>query len=391
MPWKETCVMDEKLKFLGKYLRQESTMSSLCREFNISRKTGYKMVHRYLLEGPVGIYERTRAPHNHPQGVSEEITSMVLALRSQHSDWGPRKLLSWLNTHHPRIHWPSASTIGRILAGHGKIVPYRRRSKTPPYTQPFKSSTGPNKVWCADFKGWFRTGDGSRCEPLTITDSYSRFVLACRVLPAATHAYVRPVFESLFRQYGLPWAIRTDNGTPFASNALGGLSRLSVWWIKLGILPERIEPGHPQQNGRHERFHRTLKKGAISPPRYSLAQQQEAFDLFCREFNQERPHEALNDQTPSACYHPSQRPFPSHPPQIAYPDHMMVRKVRPSGQIRWKGKELFLSETLIGEPVGLELIESHIYKIYYGSIELTLLDEKKGKLIKPPVKWKKRC
>jgi putative transposase len=390
MPWKETCVMDERLKFIGKYLRNESSMVSLCQEFNISRKTGYNLIQRYLLEGPVGLYDRSRAPHSHPYAVSEDIITQILRLREEHPDWGPRKLLEWLKRHRPRTQWPCASTIGRILSRNGKIVPHKRRSKTPPYTQPFISSTKPNMIWCADFKGWFSTGDGKRCEPLTVTDSYSRYVLACRALSRGTHAYVRSVFESLFRKYGLPWAIRTDNGTPFASGALGGLSRLSVWWIKLGILPERIEPGHPEQNGRHERFHRTLKKGAISPARYSLAHQQEAFDQFCREYNQERPHEALDYQTPSDCYHKSQRPLPAKPLEIAYPDHMIVRKVRASGQIWWKGKEPFVSETLVGEPIGLEQIDEFTFKIHYGPFELAVLDEKKGKLIKPPVKWKKR-
>jgi putative transposase len=391
MPWKETCVVDERLKFIGKYLRQEGSMSSLCREFHISRKTGYTLVHRYLLEGPLGLYDRSRAPHYHPRAVSEDIISAILNLRAIHPRWGSRKLLAWLNKHRPRTQWPSASTIGRILSRHGQSVPRRHKRRTPPYTEPFRDSSKPNMIWCADFKGWFRTGDGKRCEPLTVTDSYSRYVLACRALPRATHAQVRPVFESLFSCYGLPWVIRTDNGTPFASAAMGGLSRLSVWWIKLGILPERIDPGHPEQNGRHERFHRTLKEETISPPEFSLPHQQVAFDRFCKEFNHERPHQALNYQTPSDQYHRSSRPLPTRPLEIAYPDHMVTRKVRCSGQIWWKGKELFVSETLAGEPIGLEPIDENLFTVYYGPIELARLDEKKGKLIKPTIKWKKRC
>ncbi len=391
MPWKETCVVDERLKFIGKYLRQEVSMTSLCREFNISRKTGYNLVHRYLLEGPLGLYDRSRAPRHPPQAVSEDIVAVILNLREAHPRWGSRKLLAWLKKHRPRTQWPSASTIGRILSRHGKIVPRRQKRRTPPYTQPFKNSHKPNMIWCADFKGWFRTGDGKRCEPLTITDSYSRYVLACRALPNATYAYVRSVFESLFRRYGLPWVIRTDNGTPFASSAMGGLSRLSVWWIKLGILPERIDPGHPEQNGRHERFHRTLKDEAISPPEFSLHHQQIAFDRFCKEYNQERPHQALDYQTPADRYRRSQRPLPTRPLEMAYPDHMETRKVRCSGQIWWKGKELFVSETLAGEPIGLEPVNDNFFKVFYGPIELALLDQKKGKFIRPMIKWKKRC
>jgi len=391
MPWKETNVVDERLHFLKKYLRQEKSMSSLCREFNISRKTGYTLIQRFLMDGPVGLYDRSRAPRHHPHAVSEDIVTAVLNLRDTHRSWGARKLLTWLVRHRPRTTWPSASTIGRILSRHGRVVVRQRRCKTPPYTQPFACSDKPNKIWCADFKGWFRTGDGKRCEPLTITDSYSRYVLACRALPTTTYSLVIPVFKSLFRRYGLPWVIRTDNGSPFASNALGGLSRLSVWWIKLGIVPERIEPGHPEQNGRHERFHRTLKEDAISPPQFSLTHQQAAFEHYCKEFNNERPHEAIDMKTPSDVYHRSQRPLPTRPLEMVYPEHMIVRKVRPSGQIRWKGKELFVSQTLAGEPIAFEPVEEHMFTIHYGPIKLARFDEKRRKIIKPNVKWKKRC
>ena len=391
MPWKESYVVDERLKFISKYLTGDYSMASLCREFNISRKTGYKLLSRYLLAGPVGLYDLCRAPHSHPHAVSEEIVSEVLKAKAKNPRWGSRILFNWLNRHYPGTRWPSPSTIDRILARHGLTCPRRRSRRTPPYTQPFKKSDRPNLIWCADFKGWFRTGDGKRCEPLTITDSYSRYALACRALPKPTYAFVRPVFESVFRKYGLPWAIRTDNGTPFASSALGGLSKLSVWWIKLGILPERIVPGHPEQNGRHERFHRTLKYEAISPPRYTLSEQQIAFDRFCHDYNHERSHKSLEDKTPSDYYHRSRRPMPAKTFEIAYPDHMIVRKVRAHGQIWWKGKELFVSEILAGEPIAFEQIEEQLFKIFYSSIELAHLDEKKGKIIKPPVKWKKRC
>ncbi len=382
--------MDERLKFIGEYLKQERSMLALCQSFGISRKTGYKLVKRYLNEGAVGLYDRSRAPHHHSRAVSAELVKMVLDLRTAHPRWGPRKLRAWLLRQHPVLEWPSISTIGRTLLRHGKIVSRGRRRRCPPDTQPFSSCDRPNSVWCADFKGWFRTGDGKRCEPLTITDGYSRYVLACRVLLRTTQACVRPLFEIAFRQYGLPWAIRTDNGTPFASTALAGLSRLAVWWIKLGIHPERIDPGHPEQNGRHERFHRTLKEEAITPPKATALDQQQAFDIFCQEYNTDRPHQALADQTPDSLYKPSPRPYPARLPKIAYPDHMIVRKVRPAGSIRWRGKEIYISETLIAEPVAFEQIDEQRFQLYYSHLKLAVLDDAKKELIRPPLTKRKR-
>lgn len=390
MPWKETCVMDERLKFIGEYLKQERSMSALCKEFNISRKTGYKLVHRYVIEGFYGLYERSRAPHLHPHAVGSDIISAILSLRSRHPRWGARKLRAWLCRNCARMQWPSVSTIGRILLRHGRIIPHRRSRRTPPYTRPFHDCKAPNDVWCADFKGWFRTKDRSRCEPLTVTDGYSRYALTCRALPYTTQGVIRPLFESLFRKYGLPWAIRTDNGTPFASTALAGLSRLAVWWIKLGIMPERIEPGHPEQNGRHERFHRTLKEESITPPKATLEEQQAAFDQFCLEYNRERPHEALSYKTPASIYKSSSRPYPSRMPQIAYPDHMSVRKVGPSGSLKWHGQELYISETVIGEPIAFEQVDKFNYQIYFGPVKLAIYDNKKKKIIKPPISRRKR-
>lgn len=390
MPWKETCVMDERLKFIGEYLKQERSMSALCKEFNISRKTGYKLVHRYVMEGFYGLYDRSRTPHHHPHAVGEDIITAILSLRNRYPRWGARKLHAWLYKHSPGVDWPSVSTIGRILLRQGKIIPRRRSRRTPPYTRPFQDCRAPNDVWCADFKGWFKTGNQSRCEPLTVTDGYSRYALTCRALPYTTQAVIRPLFESLFREHGLPWAIRTDNGRPFASTALGGLSRLAVWWIKLGIIPERIEPGHPEQNGRHERFHRTLKEESINPPQATLEEQQAAFDRFCLYYNRERPHEALSNNTPASVYKSSPRPYPSRIPEVVYPDHMIVRKVRPSGSIHWHGRELYISETVIGEPVAFEQVDEINYQIYFGPVKLAIYNEKKNKIIRQPSSRKKR-
>jgi transposase InsO family protein len=375
--------MDERLRFVAEYLRGERSLAALCRTFGISRKTGYKMINRYADEGLRGLFDRSRAPHRQANIVSDEVFTEIVRVRRAHPHWGPRKLLAWLEREQPRSSWPAASTIGRILARQGLVVPRRRARRSPPYTEPFRTCDRPNAVWCADLKGWFRTADGSRCEPLTVTDAYSRYLLRCQSLPRVSHAEVRPVFEQLFREYGLPGAIRTDNGAPFATTALAGLSRLAVWWIKLGIVPERIEPGHPEQNGRHERFHRTLKQETVTPPKGSLAEQQVAFDCFREEYNRDRPHEALADRTPATLYRPSTRPFPSRLPEMTYPENMLVRKVRPSGRIRWQGGELFISEALIGEPVALEPISDHSFQVYYGPVTLAIYDEKKAKLLRP--------
>lgn len=390
MPWEERDVMDERTKFLGECLKRERSIREICEEFGISRKTGYKWIGRFQEAGPRGLYDRSRAPNHHPDRVSEEVETAIIRVRERFPRRGPRKLRGWLVNHYPEISWPSVSTIGRILDRHGMIVRRVDRRRTPPWTQPFQECTAPNAVWCADFKGWFITGDGYRCEPLTVTDGFSRYALACRVLPRTTQRYVRPVFEQLFREYGLPWAIRTDNGSPFATRALGGLSRLAVWWIKLGILPERIDPGCPEQNGRHERFHRTLKEETALPPKATLVDQQQAFDYFRRDYNEDRPHEALDDIPPARVYTASSRPYPSRLPEMVYPGNMIIRKVRPSGRIRWRGGELYISEALIGEPVAFDPIDDTTFQIYYGPIILAVYNEKTKKLIKPPVTKRKR-
>jgi len=375
--------MDERLKFVAEYLRGERSVAALCRTFGISRKTGYKMIDRYADEGLQGLFDRSRAPHRQAHAVSTEVFGKIVTGRREHPHWGPRKLLAWLKREQPRTSWPAASTIGRILVRQGLVVPRRRWRHSPPYTEPFRTCDRPNAVWCADLKGWFRTADGSRCEPLTVTDAYSRYLLRCQSLPRVSYAEMRPVFEHLFREYGLPGAIRTDNGAPFATTALAGLSRMAVWWIKLGIVPERIAPGHPEQNGRHERFHRTLKQETVTPPKGSLAEQQVAFDCFREQYNRDRPHAALADQTPASWYRPSTRPYPPRLPEMTYPEHLQVRRVRPSGSIRWQGAELFISEALIGEPIALEPITDHSFQVYYGPILLAVYDEKKAKLLRP--------
>jgi putative transposase len=382
--------MDERIQFLSAYLRQEQSLAALCREYGISRKTGHKWVGRYLAEGLPGLEDRSRAPQHYSGEITEEMVSAILALRQAHECWGPRKLRAWLDQHCARTQWPAASTIGRILTRYGMVMPRRRSRRGPPYSQPFRTCSTPNAVWCADFKGWFQTGDGTRCDPLTITDAYSRYLLQCRVVPRTRYVNVRPVFEAVFRDYGLPEVIRTDNGAPFASVGLGGLSPLSVWWIKLGIIPERIAPGRPEQNGRHERFHRTLKQETATPPQRTIPQQQQAFDRFRHEYNHERPHEAIDNRPPDKLYRSSPRPYPRRIPEVTYPDHLIIRRVRPSGSIYWLGRELFLSESLVGEPVALEQHDDRFYQIYFGPIPLALFDAAHKKLLRPPVTRRKR-
>jgi transposase InsO family protein len=383
MPWKETCLMDERIKFIGYYLKKEWSFSMLCREFGISRKTGYKYVNRYHKSGLDGLKDLSRAPYNHLNAVSPEIEEVILSLRSAHPTWGPRKLRAWLQSHQPLLNCPASSTMGEILKRHGLSVPRRRVHRTPPYTEPFAGCSSPNDVWCADFKGWFLTGDGCRCNPLTISDASSRFLIRCQAVDRPDFGHVKPIFEAAFLEHGLPLAIRTDNGVPFATITLGGLSQLSIWWLKLGIVPERIKPGHPEQNGRHERMHRTLKQETANPPKQTLRTQQMAFDRFRQEYNYERPHEALNQQPPGKSYGDSLRPYPLIIPEIVYPDYMKIRKVHHQGDLRWRGRQIYLSHSFAREYVGLNQIDDRFYDIYFDNIKLATLDDYTLKIIRP--------
>ena len=374
MGWEETCAVTERMKFVLEVKRGERTVAECCRLAGVSRKTGYKWLARYDAGGLHELEDRSRAPHAHPNAVGLEVKAMVLEARRQHPSWGAVTLLEWLRRRHPKRVFPAASTVAELLKREGLVKPRVRTRRTPPYNTPFAHADAPNTVWSADFKGQFRTGDQLYCYPLTISDGFSRYLLACRGLLRPTHEAVRPWFERTFREYGLPLAIRTDNGVPFASRALGGLSRLSAWWVRLGITPERIEPGCPQQNGRHERMHRTLKRDSVTPARASLAAQQRAFDRFRSQYNEERPHHALGKATPSELYQPSPRPYPSKLRELYYPSGFTVRRVRNGGDIKWQGKHVYVTNTLIGEPVGLYQVDEELWRVYYGSMEIGRLD-----------------
>lgn len=385
MPWKETAAMDERVRFAIAATEEGAVMSRLCEAFGVSRTAGYKWRERYLAEGIAGLKERSRAPREHGRAREAEVIATILALRERYRHWGPKKLRVKLGDLRPEIAVPAASTIGDWLRKEGLTQPRKRRRHCPLFTQPFRAADRPNSVWSVDFKGCFRTDDGKRCDPLTVSDAMSRYVLVCQGLERPDQAHARQVFDATFCEFGLPEAIRSDNGPPFAAPGAGGLTALSVWWIKLGITPERIEPGKPQQNGRHERMHRTLKEETASPPAANLAEQQVRFEHFRQTFNAERPHEALQFRTPATLYHASQRPYPCALREVTYPADCAVRRVRSNGEIRWAGELIFVSEVLVGEPVAVEETEAGDWRVRFAEVELGYIDLKRQRLARQPL------
>ena len=292
-------------QFLSSYQKEEMSVADLCREYGISRPTGYRWINRYNETGPEGLVDRSRRPHSCSHATLEPMENAILALRAKHPSWGARKLKARLEMLQPDVVWPAASTFGNILSRAGLTSPQKKRKRTTPCSEPFSLVTGPNQLWCMDFKGYFATGDGKRCDPFTITDAHSRYLIRCQIVSRMDLSQVRAICEAAMREYGVPARIRTDNGAPFAGTGLLGLSKLSLGWMKLGIVHERIQAGRPQQNGRHERMHRTLKEDTTKPPAASLRAQQSRFDNFRYVFNNERPHEGLNNQVPASLYHPA--------------------------------------------------------------------------------------
>lgn len=370
--------MDQRVAMIADWLRDEWTMTELAERYGISRKTAYKWVARYAADREHGLAARSRAPHTHGRAIDEETARAIVALRRTHPSWGPKKLRAVLQQRGPAQAWPAASTMGDLLRREGLSTPRRRTRYTVPLTQPLAAATAPNEVWCADFKGWFRTGDGTRCDPLTVTDACSRFVLCCRIV-APSERGVRPWFERAFREYGLPRALRTDNGAPFATTGPGQLSHLAVWWLKLGIQLDRIQPGHPEQNARHERFHLTLQQETTSPPATSLAQQQRRFDHLRREFNTERPHEALGQRPPQRVYVASPRPYPARLEEAWYDATHQVRRVKDGGQIMWRGGYVFISQAVRGELVGLAETAHGDWTVRFMHIELGRIERHTGR------------
>jgi transposase InsO family protein len=381
MPWKASSVMEEKLRFVFEYERDEQSMTELCASFEISRETGYVWLRRYRALGLEGLLELNRTAKRHPNQTPTAMEQAIVELRQAHMRWGPRKLKRVLERDQPGRSWPASSTIGELLKREGLVVGRKKRRKTAPYSAPLAHADDCNRVWCADFKGWFRSGDGDRIDPLTISDAYSRYLLRCQAVVKTDSQRVGAIFEAAFREHGMPQAIRTDNGAPFASTALAGLSRLAVWWIKLGIVPERIEAGHPEQNGRHERMHRTLKQEVAMPPAENRRAQQRELDRFRQEYNEVRPHEALGMQTPANVYEPSAREYPQRVPEVEYPSSMLVRSVKSHGVFRWKKHDVFLSEVLWGERIGLLPRDERWFTIYFANTALAEFDSQQGKIV----------
>jgi putative transposase len=380
MAWREVAPMEERVRFVLQAVREEQGMSALCREFRISRKTGYKWLARYRAWGLAGVRELSRRPRTSPTRIPAEVVRLLLRERQRHGSWGPKKLRAILATKYGIRPVPAASTIGTLLRRHGLTRPPRRRR---PVSQPERTArtvpTHPNEVWAADFKGWFRTGDGQRCDPLTISDLYSRYVLACRLVEGPRIEDVRPAFRRVFRRFGLPEVLRVDNGPPFGSRGVGGLSQLSVWWLQCGIRVEFIEPGHPEQNGGHERMHRTLKAETTRPPATNPRAQQARFDGWRREFNQERPHEALGMQRPAQRYARSPRRYSDHPAPPIYPAHYHLRRVKRVGVIKWRNQLRYIGEALRGMVVGVVEVGDAQYDVYFGALRLGRL-EREGAL-----------
>jgi len=368
--------MSERVKFIGLLRSGQRSIAALCREFGISRKTGYKWADRFEREGIEGLQERSRARHNQAHQTPQEIQDLLMHARQKHPTWGPKKLKAWLEDRDPELDLPAPSTIGDLLKRQGLVAKRRRRIHPPAGSVPSPLEIrDPNQEWDADFKGEFKLGSGAYCYPLTLTDAFSRYLLGIRALEGTGGAKAKPFFERAFRDYGLPGTIRTDNGSPFASTGLGRLTVLSVWWIRLGIRPVRGRPHHPQDNGRHERMHRTLKAETTRPPAKEGRGQQRRFDEFRAEYNQERPHEALGQQPPARIYRPSFRPYPDRMPSVEYPSHYEVRKVSSGGIFGWRGKLVFIAHSLTGESIGLVEVEDGLWKVYFMNVELGVLDE----------------
>jgi putative transposase len=388
MPWKVNDVVEQRHRFIVEFQRGECGLAELCRQYQITRQTGYKWLERFEKEGLEGLADQSRAPHHHPNQVSEAVELRIIGLRAKFPLWGARKIGARLRNGGGE-QTPANSTIGSILKSHGLTVGRKRRERAPRRSEPLAHADEANRVWCADFKGWFRTGDGVRCDPLTISDGHSRFLLRCQAVAGEDTLHAKPVFEAAFREYGLPERLRTDNGAPFASAGDTGLSALAVWWIRLGIYPERIRPGKPQENGRHERMHLTLKQATASPPGKNRRDQQRRFDHFRKEYNEQRPHEALGMVPPATIYVPSQRLWPNRLAEVAYDQDREVRRVEQGGRIRWHGNRVFVSHSLVGEPVGLKQVGEEAWEVNYSFYWLGVVESERTRLWTPE-QWRVR-
>jgi len=382
MPWQQTDPVNERLKFVAAVLNGCESMTELCTHFGISRKTGYKLLKRYADEGPGGLKDRSRAPWIHPNQTPAEVERAILQVRKAHPTWGSKKILAVLAREWARGELPVRSTVDQVLRRAGVVTPRgRRRRRRRIGSAPVVEAHAPNDAWSIDYKGWFRVGDGTRCDPLTVNDVYSRASLECRALVSPKLQDVQNRLDRVFRDVGLPKVMLSDNGPPFGSHGIGGLSRLGVWLLKLEVQPIFIQPGHPEQNGRHERFHETLKAETASPPQETVRRQQSAFDRFTTCYNEERPHEALDMRTPAELYEPSPRPMPARAPEFEYADIFEVRRVRTDGTIKWEGQHVFVGEAMTSELIGIEPVGVADWHVHIGGMRLGVLHEASGLIL----------
>lgn len=386
LPWMDTNPLLERQRLVRLVDEHGCSVAEAANACGVSRKTAYKWLERHRLEGEPGLSPLNRAPLHHPNATPADVAASIIEAKRQRPTWGPKKLIAFLHANAPATAWPAPSTAGAILA-RANLVQRRakRLRRSAPFASPHATPEAPNDCWAMDFKGWFHTADGVRLDPFTVQDCASRFVVCCAGLERPSGALVKPVLEAAFREWGLPRAIRSDNGPPFAGPGIGGLSHLAVWLAKLGVVPERIAPGHPEQNGRLERFHRTLKADAITPPKADRHAQQQAFDAFRHAYNAERPHEALGQRPPADLYAPSPTPYPDVVGQPEYGEDAVVRRVRGNGEIKWRGRLFYVGKALIGEPIGLVQHTEHAWDIHFGPLLIGILNERTLRIDKTPV------
>jgi putative transposase len=379
MPWKECHVVDERLRFVGRLLDGEK-MAVLCEEFGISRKTGYKIYDRYKETGRQGLTDRSRRPYRHANQLPMVVEKVIVRLKKEYPSWGAPKIRERLKQRWPDMHCPAISTVHAVLDRHQLVRHKRRRVRPRLEGTTLSRPVTPNTLWCADYKGEFLLGNHRYCYPLTITDFASRYLLACEALSTTQERYAFGVFERAFQDFGLPQAIRTDNGVPFASaHALYGLSKLAVWWLRLGIQLERITPGHPQQNGRHERMHLTLKTEATRPAAANVLQQQGRFDTFIHRFNHERPHQALDMRTPASLYTPSARPYRGVD-ELDYPFHDWTAVITTCGRICYQRRKINVSQVFSGQKVGVKQVGEHVWLVSFMHYDLGYFDDETCRL-----------
>jgi transposase InsO family protein len=387
MPWQERCAMDQRRLFVGEYLTGLWTMTQLCEQFGISRKTGYKWLGRYDTGGRPALADQSRRPQGHPAATSDRVVQRLLETRARFPRWSMGKVVTWLRRRYPRTAWPCRTTAYDLMQRAGVARAPKRRG--PPGGRPsapgraLTDPTDANTVWTTDFKGKFLLGDATYCHPFTLRDGFSRFVLRCDGVPAESYPCTRPLFERAFAEFGLPTCIRSDNGTPFASTGLAGLSRLSVWWMQLGIRVERIAPGCPEQNGSHEQFHRVLKRDTTRPPGPTAAAQQRRFDAFRHEYNEERPHDALAGASPASLYTRSPRRLPRRLPAVDYPSYWEVRGADSSGVITFHGQPLNVTRALANQDIGLEEIDDALWRAWFLTTPLGDFDERRWRWVRP--------